>query len=149
MFLELKIPPVILVMITAFIMAVQAQFPVITIALPWHIAASVMALGAVIIIMAVWQFKQAKTTVNPMTPNQSNKIVNIGIFAVSRNPMYLGMTIILIGVAIYLGELMAFVWVIGFVLYMTKFQIKPEERILSEKFGDEFRQYCQTVRRWI
>ncbi|MDO4251075.1 MAG: isoprenylcysteine carboxylmethyltransferase family protein [Moraxella sp.] len=149
MFLELKIPPVMLVMMTAFIMAVQAQFSVITIALPWQIAISVMALGMMIITMAVWQFKQAKTTVNPMTPNQSNKIVNTGIFSVSRNPMYLGMTIILIGVAIYLGELMAFIWVIGFVLYMTKFQIKPEERILSEKFGDEFKQYCQAVRRWI
>lgn len=106
-------------------------------------------MGVVVIIMATWQFKQAQTTVNPMNPNQSSRIVDTGIFALSRNPMYLGMTVILMGMALFLGELMSFIWVIGFVLYITKFQIKPEERILAEKFGGEFREYCRKVRRWI
>ncbi len=149
MFLELKIPPALLVIIVAVIMMIQSKLFILPFKSSWLIASGIVLLGIVIIGMAVWQFKKAKTTVNPMTPNQSNKIVNAGIFSVSRNPMYLGMTIILIGMALLFGELISFIWVIGFVLYMTKFQIKPEERILTEKFGDEFKQYCQAVRRWI
>lgn len=149
MSLELKIPPVVLVVITALMMAIQAQLTIFPFKSSWLIASSVIAFGFVMIAMAVWQFKKEQTTVNPLNPNQSSQIVNTGIFAVSRNPMYVGMTIILIGIAMGLGEWMCFIWIIGFVLYMTKFQIKPEERILADKFGNEFIQYCQRVRRWL
>ncbi|WP_049237534.1 methyltransferase family protein [Moraxella canis] len=149
MSLELKIPPVILMVIVAIVMTVQAQFSIMPFRLPWLIAGGIAILGCGIIGMAVWQFQQAKTTVNPLNPNQSRQIVNTGIFAISRNPMYAGMAVILISVAVFLGEFSVFIWVAGFILYMTRFQIKPEERILTKNFGDDYTRYCKKVRRWI
>ena len=63
--------------------------------------------------------------------------------------MYLGMTLLLFGWAIFLSNFLAFALIPLFVVYITQFQIKPEEKILTEIFGDEFLQYKKQVRRWI
>lgn len=147
--LELKIPPVLVVIITAVIMLALAQIPMLKLISSWVAAVLFMLIGGMVIVMAVTQFTKAKTTVNPMNPNDSSQIVATGIFAISRNPMYVGMALILLGLAMGLGSLLVWLMIIGFVLYMTYFQIKPEERILAEKFGDDYRQYCAQVRRWV
>ena len=147
--LELKIPPVIVVIITAVIMLALAQIPMLKLMSSWAVAVLFMLIGGMVIVMAVAQFAKAKTTVNPMNPNDSSQIVAKGIFSVSRNPMYVGMVLILSGLAMGLGSLLAWLMIIGFVLYMTYFQIKPEEQILAEKFGDDYVQYCAKVRRWV
>lgn len=147
--LELKIPPVLVVIITTVIMLALAQIPIPRLMSSWVVAVLFMLIGGMVIVIAVTQFAKAKTTVNPMNPNDSSQIVAKGIFSVSRNPMYVGMVLILSWLAMGLGLLLAWLMIIGFVLYMTYFQIKPEERILAEKFGDDYVQYCAKVRRWV
>jgi protein-S-isoprenylcysteine O-methyltransferase Ste14 len=76
-------------------------------------------------------------------------MVPAGLHRFSRNRMYLGVLIVLIGWRIFLSDLMAFALLPLFVLYMNRFQIIPEERVLSAKFAHHFTAYKETVRRWI
>jgi protein-S-isoprenylcysteine O-methyltransferase Ste14 len=85
----------------------------------------------------------------PDKAQSSSALVQTGIYQHTRNPMYLGFLLILIGLAIFTANLVAFLTLPAFVLYMNQFQIKPEERALTSIFGDEFRAYCSSVRRWI
>lgn len=105
--------------------------------------------GIVACALGVLEFKWAKTTVNPTKPQSSSALVKSGIYRRTRNPMYLGFLLILIGLAILTANLVAFLILPAFALYMNQFQIKPEERALTSIFGDEFRAYCSSVRRWI
>jgi protein-S-isoprenylcysteine O-methyltransferase Ste14 len=84
-----------------------------------------------------------------MKPETTATIVTAGIYCVTRNPMYLGIAFVLLGWAIYLANLAALLLVPAFIAYMTRFQIKPEERALLEKFGSNFADYMAAVRRWI
>ena len=105
--------------------------------------------GISIELSGLLSFRKAKTTINPLKPENSSQIVNFGIYQKTRNPMYLGMTLLLFGWAIFLSNFLAFALIPLFVVYITQFQIKPEEKILTEIFGDEFLQYKKQVRRWI
>ena len=84
-----------------------------------------------------------------MEPESAEQLVTNGIYQLSRNPMYLGATLILLALAVYLRNSMAFVAMPLFMIYLTLFQIRPEERILAEKFGEEFESYRKAVRRWL
>jgi protein-S-isoprenylcysteine O-methyltransferase Ste14 len=75
--------------------------------------------------------------------------VDSGIYRFTRNPMYLGMLLVLTAGAVYLGNLAAFAVLPLFVLSMNRLQIRPEERFMREKFGDAYRDYAARVRRWI
>lgn len=94
-------------------------------------------------------FQRARTTANPLRPEQSSSLVTDGIYRYSRNPMYLGLLWVLLGYAVYLAALYSLSGPVVFVLYLHWFQIRPEEVILQEKFGDAYRDYCQRVRRWL
>ena len=94
-------------------------------------------------------FVRAKTTVNPMKPASASALVVSGLYARSRNPMYLGLLLILIGWAVYLSNGLAFLLLLAFILYMNRFQIEPEERALISLFGQEFVAYKSRVRRWL
>ncbi|MEM7291268.1 MAG: isoprenylcysteine carboxylmethyltransferase family protein, partial [Pseudomonadota bacterium] len=72
-----------------------------------------------------------------------------GIYNFSRNPMYLGLSFVLTGFGLWLGNFAALFLVPCFVAYITRFQIIPEEEILHEKFGTEYVEYCERVGRWI
>ncbi len=63
--------------------------------------------------------------------------------------MYVGLALLLTGLVFLLGKLLLLFWVLFFVIYITKFQIKPEEQFLSKKFGKEFENYKKAVRRWV
>ena len=106
-------------------------------------------LGVIACALGILEFKRAKTTVNPTKPESSSSLVRSGIYRHTRNPMYLGFLLILVGWATLTANILAFLVLPVFVLYMNRFQIKPEERALTLIFGDEFKAYCSTVRRWI
>jgi protein-S-isoprenylcysteine O-methyltransferase Ste14 len=94
-------------------------------------------------------FRRAGTTVNPMKPESSSSLVVSGIYAFTRNPMYLGFLFALLAWAIYLSHPAAFLVLPLFVWYMNRFQIEPEERALASLFGEAFTTYAARVRRWL
>ena len=108
-----------------------------------------VAIGVLIEIIAVGQFFTERTTVNPLTPGKANKLVVSGLYKYSRNPMYVGLLFVLIGFAVWLGNPVNLLVLSIFFFAITELQIKPEERALSEKFGEEFDAYRRRVRRWL
>lgn len=109
----------------------------------------VFIFGVLIVLVGGYQFRKASTTVNPLLPEESSKLVTSGIYKYSRNPMYIGFFLFLLAWAILLGSLVTLLVLPIYVLLITKVQIVPEEVILEEKFQNEYRQYKSNVRRWI
>ena len=117
-------------------------------AFPWRLLGLVpLVIGIVLNLLADQTFKKHKTTVKPF--EESKALVTGGVFRISRNPMYLGMTLILLGVALILGSATPFVVVLLFPVLLDRIFIVPEERMLENTFGDQFRLYRNRVRRWI
>jgi protein-S-isoprenylcysteine O-methyltransferase Ste14 len=94
-------------------------------------------------------FRIAKTTVNPLKPETASALVTSGVYKVTRNPMYVGMAIILLAWTVYLQAPFALFAIVGFIAYIQCFQIVPEERALKMLFGSEFERYQSKVRRWL
>jgi protein-S-isoprenylcysteine O-methyltransferase Ste14 len=82
-------------------------------------------------------------------PENASALVTYGIYRLSRNPMYCGMAALLLAWAAYLQSPLSVLGIAVFVLYITQFQIKPEERTLEKLFGDAFLRYKSSVRRWL
>ena len=152
MFLELKLPPVAQVIITAAAMVgVSKVAPALKFSFSGSTALAV-GLGVIGLssgIMGVIQFKKAQTTANPQALEQVSSLVTSGVYRYSRNPMYVGLVLILLGWAFYLSHFLAFVLLPIFILYMTRFQIQPEEQMMARKFGKTYQAYVLRVRRWI
>ncbi len=150
--LELKVPPVLQVIIIAFTMyGLSGLFPnlqVMVLGTNW-LAIGLTLVGIVLAIMGVLAFKKAQTTMNPHTPEKSASLVTSGIYHYTRNPMYLGMLLVLLGWAFYLSNFAALFVLPIFIIYMSRFQIQPEERFMMQNFGDEYRAYVVKVRRWL
>jgi protein-S-isoprenylcysteine O-methyltransferase Ste14 len=129
----------------------SAAFPGGNLALPGSSAIGVALLLAGIALNAApkRQFRRAGTTVNPMRPGNSTQLVQSGLHRWSRNPMYLGHAVILLGAAMLLANAFAFVAMPLYVFYVTRFQIVPEERALQARFGQAYRDYRRRVRRWL
>ena len=108
-----------------------------------------LILGLTVFTLAVKAFNRQKTTVNPLEPRQASSLVSSGIFKYSRNPMYLGMLIILLAISFKFNLVGGIVISLFFYLFITKFQILPEEEAMNELFGDEFIKYSNRTRRWI
>jgi protein-S-isoprenylcysteine O-methyltransferase Ste14 len=106
-------------------------------------------LGVAATAAGVIAFKRAQTTVDPTRPANASVVVTHGIYAFTRNPMYLGMLLALAAWAVFLGSLPAWLALPAFVKYMNRFQIEPEERFLRQKFGDPYDGYLLRVRRWL
>ena len=106
-------------------------------------------LGIMISGLGVAEFVKFKTTLNPVSPDKAQRLVTSGIFRLTRNPMYLGMLLILSGWLLFLGNPFAAPTAAGFVLIMNNIQIKPEERAMMVKFGEEYEAYRRRTRRWI
>jgi protein-S-isoprenylcysteine O-methyltransferase Ste14 len=150
-FLELRIPPVAVVAITAAAMAAVAYAVPATIPVPARLVVSIcLALsGALVGIAGVVAFRRHRTTLNPLTPQKASSLVGSGIYRFTRNPMYLGLLLALVGWSVYLANWAAALLLPVFVAYMNRFQIQPEERALSGKFGSQFIAYSSSVRRWV
>ena len=108
-----------------------------------------LILGFTVFTLAIKAFNRQKTTVNPLEPRQASSLVSSGIFKYSRNPMYLGMLIILLALSFKFNLVGGIVISLFFYLFITKFQILPEEEAMNELFGDEFIEYSNRTRRWI
>ena len=147
--LALRIPPLVIFAIAAISMLALSDFHFA--ATGWSLALSyvIWLLAALIAVSAVFSFSQLKTTVNPHKPDRASKLVVSGVFQYSRNPMYLALTMILIGGFFWLNTVWVVLPIVCFVLYLSHFQIKPEEVILRKKFGEEYLRYCARVRRWL
>lgn len=150
--LALKIPPVAQFVITAAAMfGVSKIVPALKFSLTGSTALAV-GLGVIGVgssIMGVIQFKKAQTTANPQALEQVSSLVTDGVYRYSRNPMYVGLVLVLLGWALYLSHYLAFVLLPIFILYMTRFQIQPEEQMMKQKFGKKYQVYISRVRRWI
>ncbi|RUO33157.1 methyltransferase family protein [Aliidiomarina soli] len=150
--LELKIPPLLVVVITAACMWLFTTYvPLVLVTFAGQLAIALVfaIVGFQIAVSGVRTCYAAQTTVNPLKPEDSNTLITEGVFKVSRNPMYLGFLLALTGFALWLGALTALLWLPLFVFYMNRFQIQPEERALSQQFGEAYLAYQQKVRRWI
>jgi len=150
--LGLKLPPLALgVIVAALMWCASSATPAFDFRIPASLlsAASLALLGAVTCLAGVVSFRRAKTTVNPMRPDSTSSLVVSGIYKYTRNPMYLGFLLVLLGWAIFLSNLAAFALLPAFVVYMNHFQIGPEERALGSLFAQEYRAYHARVRRWI
>ena len=106
-------------------------------------------LSAAIAILAFASFALAKTTINPLDPSRASTLVTGGIYRFTRNPMYLSLLLLLIAYAMRLGSWAEWLGPVVFAVYVTRFQIIPEERILESKFGATFLSYKSRTRRWI
>lgn len=105
--------------------------------------------GALILLAAVRSFGKAETTVNPIEPGRAESLVTNGLYRWTRNPMYLGMLLVMLGGMLVLQNAASFLGPILFVTSMTVLQIKPEERVLKQKFGEAYAQYAEQTRRWL
>jgi protein-S-isoprenylcysteine O-methyltransferase Ste14 len=116
---------------------------------PWNYLGVVpAAIGRVITVRAGKQFRQVRTTFDAFEPGNAAHLVTDGVFRFSRNPMYLGSLLLLIGWAIGLGTLSPWLVLPGFAMFTSVAQIAPEERALEERFGENYLAYRQRVRRW-
>lgn len=150
--LENRIPPPLVASLFGMLMWLAAlqlpSGPALTIEWRIGVGLAVLLVGATVCLAGVLSFHRARTTVNPLKPETASALVSSGIYRYTRNPMYLGFATVLVAGSIFLAW-PALLGVLGFVLYMNRFQIAPEERALTKLFGDDFAQYCNRVRRWI
>lgn len=149
--LELKLPPVVVFFICiGLIWTIDYLLPaLVDISVSSWIFRALLALGTITAISGVIQFAIQSTSVNPHKPDHASSLVTSGVYRLSRNPMYLGMLIILLTAVLKFGNPFGLIVLPLYVLYMNRFQIIPEEQAMVEKFGDEFTSYCNNVRRWI
>ncbi|MCP2670109.1 isoprenylcysteine carboxylmethyltransferase family protein [Maricaulaceae bacterium EIL42A08] len=150
--MKLIIPPPVQGLITGIAMwGVSQAFPGFGLSFPIQklLAGALIAVGVGIEITAVTAFFRARTTITPLKPSKTSALVVKGLYRISRNPMYLGLALLLTGWMVWLGNPLNLVLLGGFIGYITAFQIKPEEAALREKFGTAYDEYCAVVRRWI
>ena len=150
--LELKVPPLAFgLLIAALMWLVTWALPTFEFMFPARILFSVIVAVAGVVMsgLGVVSFRRAKTTVNPMKPESSSSLVVSGIYRWTRNPMYLGFLLGLLGWAIFLSNALAFFFLPAFIVYMNRFQIEPEEKALAVLFGKQFAAYKSRVRRWL
>tara|TARA_Y100000389_G_scaffold162869_1_gene165850 strand:+ start:47314 stop:47760 length:447 start_codon:yes stop_codon:yes gene_type:complete len=145
-----KIPPPIITLICGMgIFLSRPLIPKYNSILTDVTAVSFLLLGIITLITAVLSFKRQSTTINPLQPEKASSLVILGIFQYSRNPMYLGMLLILISMTVKFNFIGGILINFAFIAFITKFQIIPEETVLERLFGDEFTCYKKKTRRWI
>ena len=150
--MKTKIPPPIVATLFALMMwGLDALVPMdmLSAGTTAMIAPVLILVGLGIMTLALRRFRKVGTTVNPLDPSRASSLVSSGIFGRSRNPMYLGMLVLLMAWAIWLGNAANIVTLYLFYSFMTRFQIKPEEEALARLFGEEYEAYCEKVSRWI
>jgi protein-S-isoprenylcysteine O-methyltransferase Ste14 len=150
--LELKIPPPIVAVLIALAMwGISLITPLLEVFITYRmiIAMAIAIFGGALIISSNISFHQVKTTVNPLKPESASSLVSSGVYRFTRNPMYLGVLVVLIAWAIFLSSPWALFGLLAFFLYIDRFQISPEEKALSKLFGSDYTTYQNQVRRWI
>ena len=150
MFLNTKIPPpIVAILFAVMIFYFSDSFAHVDLPFKIYISLFFVLLGFFITFSSARNFKKKETTVNPIKPEEASQLVTDGFFKITRNPMYLGMLLFLLGLSIYNGLIVGLVFLPLFVGYITFFQIIPEESAMIEIFGEDYKAYMKKVRRWI
>jgi protein-S-isoprenylcysteine O-methyltransferase Ste14 len=150
--LELKVPPPIVALLLALLMwLVSSLVAPLEVPFRWRVGAALALalIGLGFSAAGVTAFRRVRTTINPHKPTAASSLVSGGVYRITRNPMYLGLLLLLLAWAVFLSNPLAVLLVPVFVLYITRFQIKPEERALSSLFDGEYAAYRRRVRRWL
>ena len=149
--LELAVPPPVVMAAALFFMWVSGKAaPALDFPAPgWPVLALLFAAGLACAVGAFLQFRKAKTTINPMKPHETSALVTDGFYAWSRNPIYVADVVLLLGCALLVANALAFLFVVLFIAYVDRFQIRPEERSLRARFGEAYDAYRRRVRRWL
>ncbi|MBT8149489.1 MAG: isoprenylcysteine carboxylmethyltransferase family protein [Pseudomonadales bacterium] len=114
----------------------------------YWLALPLLMIALACMFLSIREFARHRTTVNPLNPGSASKLVSSGIFAYSRNPMYLALLLILASLGLAWGSWLGVLWLLLCMLYLHCFQIYPEERAMLELFGESYADYCRRVRRW-
>jgi protein-S-isoprenylcysteine O-methyltransferase Ste14 len=150
--LELKVPPPLVALAFGLLMWFASPL-VAPVAVPFGyrvaVAVVVASVGVLVGVVAIIAFLRAKTTLNPAKPGATSALVTGGVFRYSRNPMYLSLLLYLLAWAVYLSNWLAMLFLPVFVIYISRFQIQPEERAMHSLFGPEYTLYEARVRRWL
>ena len=150
--LDNRIPPPIMMLLTGAAMG-AASF--VTPAIHLSAAARFGEIGVALLVGGVFgarafaAFGRAKTTINPVDIEAASSLVTTGIYGVSRNPMYVALTALLLALALALSNAWLLIGPAFFVAFTTRFQIIPEERVMQAKFGEAYASYRRRVRRWL
>ncbi|KEJ89006.1 methyltransferase family protein [Sulfitobacter donghicola] len=146
----MNIPPLAQLALCIVIAGLLAAFIPIALfeASPWLVVATALA-GVLFLLPAVLSFIRHKTTVNPQSPDMATTLVTNGIYSVTRNPMYVGMLIVLMAFVLWLGAVSAVSAVLAFYLMIDRGQIRGEEAALTQTFGKHFEDYAARVPRWL
>ena len=148
--IETKIPPPIVGLIFGILINYTKDiFPILKIKNENIFGIFTIIVGLVCILSAINLFKKYQTTITPLNPSSATNLITNGIYKFSRNPMYLGMLLILAGISIIVNPIGGFLLMLIFLTYINKFQIIPEEKAMTDLFKDEFLEYKEKVRRWI
>ncbi|MBG7602416.1 MAG: isoprenylcysteine carboxylmethyltransferase family protein [Gammaproteobacteria bacterium] len=144
-------PPLIAAIIAVCMWLLQRYLPVMELMpVEWRgVGLLFVAIALVIDLWSLFLFIRARTTFHPLKLDDTSSLVTSGMYRFTRNPMYLGLLLLLTGVAIWLGGLTPFLMLPLFVWIISNHQIIHEERILEEKFEQHYLEYKQKVRRWL
>ena len=142
-------PPVWMMLSIVLMILINNQLPVLIIFEPpiTQIGYVVIGISLLYFGWSVRQFFLSKTTLIPF--HESTALISSGPFRFSRNPIYLSMLLILIGVAIRLGTFSPLVIVVAFWFVINQQFIRKEEQMLEKTFGEKYRLYCEKTRRWL
>lgn len=137
--------------VAAAMWAVARAWPAAAFDVPLRmpLAMGVAAIALAIEFAAAWHFLRARTTVNPLAPGRSSRLVVDGLNRISRNPMYVGQALLLSAWELWLSHPLALLLWPLYPVFITRFQIVPEERALAARFGAEYAAYRARVRRWL
>ena len=113
------------------------------------VAIVIADLSGLVALAAFASFWRHRTTIDPFHPDRASTLVTHGVFRLSRNPMYLSMLLLLVAYAVRMGVVVEWLGPVAYCAWVTRYQIVPEERALSQRFGERFREYQRRTRRWL
>lgn len=146
--MALKLPPPLLFLLCVFVLyCLPSVFEPVS-ALR-YLAVLVGLVGITIDGLALRAFYRCKTTISPLSPNKTTALATDGVYRISRNPMYLGLVCLLTACSLWLAQPFGILLIWALMAYLTRFQILPEEQVLTEKFGQTYLDYQTEVRRWL
>ena len=145
-----KIPPPIVTLVFGLcIYLSKSFFPEFSFSILSSLSIISFIVGISVLVTAIISFKNHETTINPISIEKASSLVVNGIFKYSRNPMYLGMSLVLLGLTFKFNVIGGLLFTGIFMLFITVFQIKPEEVAMEKLFDQEWKDYTKNVRRWL
>jgi protein-S-isoprenylcysteine O-methyltransferase Ste14 len=142
-------PPVLALLhiIAAFLLAWFLPLPFIVPPIVKYIGFALVVIGFLLGVGAVLAFRRARTTLDPYHPVST--IVTSGVYGFSRNPIYLGFLLMVLGIPLNSGTYWGIILAAIFVLLCNRLVIEHEEAYLGKKFGTTYSDYTSRVRRWL